>query len=65
MYNSEWQRVVRATEIVLGFGMSLTGLQTCGDYMFSGHTAYLTMFNHLITECKLLYVYVACYVCYT
>jgi len=52
MYNSEWQRIVRATEIVTGFGMTLTGLQTCGDYMFSGHTAYLTIFNHLITECK-------------
>ena len=55
MYNSEWQRVVRATEIVTGFGMSLTGVETCGDYMFSGHTAYLTIFNHLITECKYCY----------
>nr|CAB3265853.1 sphingomyelin synthase-related protein 1-like [Phallusia mammillata] len=50
MYNSKWQRITRATEIVTGLGMSLTGLQTCGDYMFSGHTAYLTLFNHLITE---------------
>uniref|UniRef100_F6XKA8 SAM domain-containing protein n=1 Tax=Ciona intestinalis TaxID=7719 RepID=F6XKA8_CIOIN len=50
MYHSAWQRFVRATEIVAGFGMTLTGVHTCGDYMFSGHTAYLTLFNHLITE---------------
>lgn len=43
-------RIERATHIVMGLGMSLTGVQTCGDYMFSGHTAYLTLFNHFITE---------------
>lgn len=43
-------RMMRATHIVSGLGMSLTGVQTCGDYMFSGHTAYLTLFNHFITE---------------
>jgi len=57
MYNSMWQRVTRATTIVLGFGMSITGVHTCGDYMFSGHTAYLTLFNHLITECKLFVIF--------
>jgi len=30
--------------------MALTGVQTCGDYMFSGHTVYLTIFSHFITE---------------
>uniref|UniRef100_H2YCU7 Sphingomyelin synthase-like domain-containing protein n=1 Tax=Ciona savignyi TaxID=51511 RepID=H2YCU7_CIOSA len=50
MYNSSWERLVRATEIMVGCGMTLTGVHTCGDYMFSGHTAYLTLFNHLITE---------------
>ncbi|CAK8671030.1 unnamed protein product [Clavelina lepadiformis] len=57
MYNSAWQRISRATEIVLGMGMTLTGVHSCGDYMFSGHTAYLTLFNHLITEYTPLRMY--------
>ncbi|XP_065191099.1 sphingomyelin synthase-related protein 1-like [Sycon ciliatum] len=40
----------RSMEITSGFGMSLTGVHTCGDYMFSGHTAVLTMLNLAITE---------------
>jgi len=49
-YPSMAGRIERATNIVLGLGMSLTGVHTCGDYLFSGHTAYLTLFNHFITE---------------
>ncbi|XP_057200792.1 sphingomyelin synthase-related protein 1 isoform X2 [Triplophysa rosa] len=50
VYGDMWAKVQRALDIWSGFGMSLTGVHTCGDYMFSGHTVVLTMLNFFVTE---------------
>lgn len=47
-----WSKLERALVIWKGFGMSLQGVRTCGDYMFSGHTVVVTMLNFFITECE-------------
>lgn len=52
MYGDMWAKLRRAVAIWSGFGMTLTGVHTCGDYMFSGHTVVLTMLNFFVTECK-------------
>lgn len=52
MYGDAWAKVQRALEIWSGLGMSLTGVHSCGDYMFSGHTVVLTMLNFFVTECE-------------
>lgn len=52
VYGDAWAKVQRALDIWSGLGMSLTGVQTCGDYMFSGHTVVLTMLNFFVTECE-------------
>ncbi|XP_063073912.1 sphingomyelin synthase-related protein 1-like [Engraulis encrasicolus] len=50
MYLDTWGKIERALTIWFGLGMTLTGVHTCGDYMFSGHTVVLTMLNFFITE---------------
>merc|ERR1712136_628831 len=49
-YPEKWMRLHRAFVIWSGFGMTLQGVRTCGDYMFSGHTTVITMLNMFITE---------------
>lgn len=49
-YGNLWAKLEKALEIWQGFGMSVAGVRTCGDYMFSGHTVTLTMLNFFITE---------------
>lgn len=51
----------RAFAIWSGFGMTLTGVHTCGDYMFSGHTVVLTMLNFFVTECEYLVIDFTCF----
>ena len=52
MYGDTWSKVQRVLAIWSGFGMTLNGVDTCGDYMFSGHTVVLTILNFFITECE-------------
>ncbi|KAF6771816.1 hypothetical protein AHF37_09516 [Paragonimus kellicotti] len=49
-FANQTARFNRVLEIWLGFGMSIRGIHTCGDYMFSGHTTCLTLLNFFITE---------------
>ncbi|XP_062858782.1 sphingomyelin synthase-related protein 1 isoform X2 [Trichomycterus rosablanca] len=50
VYGDMWAKLHRALTIWSGFGMTLTGVQTCGDYMFSGHTVVITLLNFFVTE---------------
>ncbi|XP_049591673.1 sphingomyelin synthase-related protein 1 isoform X1 [Syngnathus scovelli] len=49
-YDDSMEKIKRALTIWVGFGMTLTGVQTCGDYMFSGHTVVITLLNFFVTE---------------
>uniref|UniRef100_A0A8C6WSJ3 Zgc:162183 n=1 Tax=Neogobius melanostomus TaxID=47308 RepID=A0A8C6WSJ3_9GOBI len=49
-YDDAWEKIQRALAIWTGCGMTLTGVHTCGDYMFSGHTVVITTLNFFVTE---------------
>jgi len=49
-YGTWANRLYNAYIIWSGAGLSLQGVRTCGDYMFSGHTVSLTLLNFFITE---------------
>ncbi|KAK6759421.1 hypothetical protein RB195_021171 [Necator americanus] len=49
-YGSLMDKLVQAFHIWSRLGMSIQGVRTCGDYMFSGHTTAITLLNHFITE---------------
>ncbi|XP_018021161.1 uncharacterized protein LOC108677452 [Hyalella azteca] len=62
---SIWRQVEQAWVIWQGGGLSIKGVRTCGDYMFSGHTTALTMLNFFITEYtprRLYYIHIASWV---
>lgn len=43
-------KIEQAYTIWTNAGLSIRGVRTCGDYMFSGHSVVLTMLNFFITE---------------
>jgi len=49
-YGDIYNKLYNAFVIWTGAGMTLQGVRTCGDYMFSGHTVGLTLLNFFITE---------------
>ncbi|KAL8558413.1 hypothetical protein ACOMHN_064760 [Nucella lapillus] len=65
-YGDMWLWLERAFDIWQGFGMTMQGVKSCGDYMFSGHTTVITLLNFFITEytpaVDWYFLHVACWV---
>lgn len=51
-YETLTNQLYGAWSILTGAGLYVSGVRTCGDYMFSGHTVWLTLTTHFISECK-------------
>lgn len=49
-YGSLTNKLYGAWNILTGAGLYASGVRTCGDYMFSGHTVWLTLTTHFISE---------------
>jgi len=65
LYGDTWAKIQRAFVILFGFGLSVNGVRTCGDYMFSGHTVSITLLNFFITEytpAHMYYLHTCCWV---
>lgn len=51
-FNSGWDRLSYVIKLYAAFGMKANGTKTCGDYVFSGHTAIITLLVLSLNECK-------------
>ncbi|PRP89083.1 hypothetical protein PROFUN_01803 [Planoprotostelium fungivorum] len=49
-FDTAEEKLKRTLEIMSGLALSINGVKTCGDYMFSGHTIITTLLNFFIIE---------------